>query len=155
MCPAKRGQQSDRGETLLELIVAVAVLGVCAVAIGAGIALSVHTSAVHRRQALADSWLHDAAETLQTKYDSSCTPNYVNSLPPDPDASLATNAFGTPSITVTFWDQNTLAFDLPTCPSDPSTHLPQDPGAQLISIQLRAPDGSVKEALSFVLRRSS
>jgi type II secretory pathway pseudopilin PulG len=43
----------DRGESLLELIVAILILGTCVVAIGTGIALSIKISDVHRGQAIA------------------------------------------------------------------------------------------------------
>src|SRR4051812_50183943 len=93
----------ERGDTLLELIIAIAILGVCVVAIGAGITLSVKTSSIHKDQATAQAFLHNYAETIQSSY-TACTggsaPNYVSIGPlARPDAS-----WSNPTATVKFWD---------------------------------------------------
>jgi type II secretory pathway pseudopilin PulG len=58
--------EGDRGETLLELIVAITILGVCVVAIASGIALSVKVSAIHRQQSTAGAYVRNYAEALET-----------------------------------------------------------------------------------------
>src|SRR3954468_6166662 len=55
----------DRGETLLELMISLAILGVAVVTIAAGIALSIKTSDVHRKEVTASAYARDFAEALQ------------------------------------------------------------------------------------------
>ena len=55
---ARHRVEGERGETLLELLVSITILGVCVVAIASGIAVSVRISAIHRSQATASDWLH-------------------------------------------------------------------------------------------------
>lgn len=55
----------DRGETLIELIVAIAILGIAAVAIMAGFQLSIQASTIGRNQATSDAVVRTAAEAIQ------------------------------------------------------------------------------------------
>ena len=137
----------DRGETLIELVVALGVLGVCVIAIGTTVALSVKVSSVHRFQATAQAFLHNYAETIQGTY-TACSggvaPNYVSI-----DSLAAPNAgFNAPSATVKFWDPATSSFDLTSCPAT-------DPGLQQVTLTLSTPDGTVNEALETVVRSTS
>src|SRR4051794_38013316 len=108
----------ERGETLLELVIAIVILGVCVVAIGSGIAVSVKVSGIHRDQSTAGAFLHNYAETLQAPSayapcTSASTPNYVTNL------SLAPpGAFQSPTATVTYWNNSTSQFGTTTtCPA--------------------------------------
>src|SRR5690242_6225411 len=56
----------DRGETLIELALTIAIVGICAVAIGAGMAASIKISDIHRKQAIASEYLHNYGEALQS-----------------------------------------------------------------------------------------
>lgn len=72
----------DRGETLLELIIAVAILGIAVVAIVGGIGTSILMSDIHRKQATAGAYVRDYAEAVESfvaagNYDASATPNYT------------------------------------------------------------------------------
>jgi len=60
---------SDRGETLVELLIAIAILGVAGVAILAGMAFSVQASTINRNQAGGGAYLRSAAEAIQKKVD--------------------------------------------------------------------------------------
>ena len=62
--------RSDAGETLVELLVAIAILGVGGVAVLAGLQLSVKTSDVHRREATGGAYVRSFAEAIQTHVDS-------------------------------------------------------------------------------------
>lgn len=59
----------DQGETLIELVVAVAILGVAAVAILSGLMLSIRTSSAHRGEATSGSYVRSWAEAIQTSVD--------------------------------------------------------------------------------------
>ena len=66
----RRTQQSDdRGETLVELIVTIAILGVAGAAILAGLMASVQTSVLHRNDATGGAYVRSFAEAIQTFVD--------------------------------------------------------------------------------------
>ncbi len=56
----------DTGETLIELIIAMAIMGVTVVAIVGGIATTILMSDVHRKQATAGSYVRSYAEAVGT-----------------------------------------------------------------------------------------
>jgi type II secretory pathway pseudopilin PulG len=57
-------RRSDRGETLLELLVALSIMSIAVVTIIGAIATSVRLSDVHRRQTIARGYLTEFAETI-------------------------------------------------------------------------------------------
>ena len=65
------GWRSDRGETLIELVVSVAILGVAGVAILSGLLLSVRSSAVQAKQASGGAYVRSFAEAIQSYVDGS------------------------------------------------------------------------------------
>lgn len=143
-----RLRRDDRGETLLELVVTIAILGVCVVGIGAGIALSVKISSIHRDQATADAFLHNYAETLQNSYtpcSAGTTPDYVSigSLAPP-------SGFAAPTATVKFWNPSgsPASFSSASCPAS-------DPGLQQVTLSLNSSDGFTTESLVVILRKST
>lgn len=143
----RRRVRGEQGETLLELIVAIAILGVCVVAIGSGIAMSVKISAIHRNQATASAFLHNYAEAVQGSYtpcSGAIPPNYVavGSLAPP------TNGFNAPTATVTFWDPTAVSFNTGSCPG-------ADPGLQQVTLNLASSDGLVTESLVVVVRKTT
>jgi prepilin-type N-terminal cleavage/methylation domain-containing protein len=64
-------QRSDRGETLIELVVAVAILGIAAVAILGGLMVSIRTSVMHRNDATGGAYVRSFAEAIQNAVDNS------------------------------------------------------------------------------------
>lgn len=63
--------RDDRGETLIELIVSVAILGVAGVAILTGLMVSVRSSVQHRNEATGGAYVRSFAEAIQNHVDSS------------------------------------------------------------------------------------
>ena len=59
----------DRGETLVELMIAIAIIGNAAVAILGGLILSVKTSTVHRNEATGGAYVRSFAEAVQNHVD--------------------------------------------------------------------------------------
>lgn len=55
---------NDQGETLIELIMAVAIMGIAVVAIVGGIATSILMSDIHRKQATAGAYVRSYAEAV-------------------------------------------------------------------------------------------
>lgn len=138
----------DSGESLIELVATIAILGVCVVALGTGMALSVKISSIHRDQARAQAYLHNFAEAIQNQY-TTCSggapPNYVSL------ASLtAPPGFATPTAAVKFWDASAspASFTTAACPVT-------DPGLQRVTLGLRSADGFVSESLVVVVRKTT
>jgi type II secretory pathway pseudopilin PulG len=65
--------RSEQGETLVELVISIAILGIAGVAILAGMAFSVQASTINRNQAGGGAYLKSAAEAIQKDIDSSGT----------------------------------------------------------------------------------
>jgi type II secretory pathway pseudopilin PulG len=142
---ARLRRSAEQGETLLELVVAIAILGVCVVAIGAGVALSVRLSAIHRGQSTADTFLHNYAEAIQSGY-AKCSgtspPNYVTGL-------ATPTGFNTPTATVRFWDATQQSFNYQGSTNCPSA----DPGLQQVTLNLTSGNGYVSESLVVTVRQ--
>lgn len=139
-------QAGEQGETLLELVVSIAILGVCVVAIGSAIAISVLMSRVHRAQSVASEFLHNYAEAVQSAY-TACSggtpPNYVTV------ASLAApTGFSTPTASVKFWNPAASSFTTTSCPGT-------DPGLQQVTFTLSSADGTVSESVVTIVRSSA
>ena len=136
----------EQGETLLELIIAITILGVCVVAIGSGIALSITISAIHRNQASAQDSLHNYAEALQNLYTpctAASTPNYARSLVVPP-------GFAPPTVVVDYWIPTTGTFTTNhTCPAT------GDSGLQQVQLTLVSTAGNVSQSLVVALRSQS
>jgi type II secretory pathway pseudopilin PulG len=89
--------RDERGESLVELIVAIAVLAIAAVAILSGLMLSVKTSDQHRKEATGGAYVRSFAEAIQDHVDAtggyqSCAnaaPSYAAVEVPDLPASYA------------------------------------------------------------------
>lgn len=64
-----RRSRDERGETLVELLVSLAILGVAAVAILAGVFTSVKTSEIHKNEATGGAYVRSFAEAVQNSID--------------------------------------------------------------------------------------
>jgi Tfp pilus assembly protein PilV len=140
MCTRLR-KADERGESLLELVVAIFILGVCVIAIGSGIAGSIMISGLHRQQADASRILHNYAESLKAGSYSPCSADAGASytLPQQP-------GFDAPGLAVRYWDG--AGFQA-SCPA------PGDQGLQQVTISLEDTDLRVGQSLTIVLRRST
>lgn len=129
----------DRGDTLIEVIAAVFVLGIAAVAIVSAMTMSVKMSDYHRKQANASALLHNYAESLVAGY-RPCTSS--NSQP----YTLATQAgFTAPSVTVSYWTGS--SFGSTSCPAG------GDPGVQRVRLAVSSIDSRASESLTVVVRQ--
>lgn len=131
---ARRRVGGERGETLLELIVAMGILGVAVVAIASGIAVSVAASRSHRDQANAGTYLHNYAEQVMSSY-TGCGAS-APSLP-------AKTGFQAPVLSIKYWTGT--AFGPDTCTTDP--------GLQQVTIKLTSSDTRVSQSLIVIVRK--
>lgn len=74
----RRRTLDERGETLVELMVAVAILGIAAVAILSGLILSVKASTVGSNQATGGTYVRSFAEAIQNHVDANGYANCAN-----------------------------------------------------------------------------
>jgi type II secretory pathway pseudopilin PulG len=136
-----RPASNDTGETLVELIIAVAIMGIVVVAIVGGIGTTLLMSDLHRKQATAGAYLRNYAETLQASY-APCTsgaPDYAALL------TAPVSGFSPPTATVRYWDTASSSFSS-SCP-------PTDSGLQQITLTLAAADSRATESLVVVVRQ--
>ncbi|MEU0093482.1 type II secretion system protein [Kribbella sp. NPDC006257] len=135
----------ERGETLVEILLAVAIMGIVAVALMAGLATSVLMSDIHRKQATAGTAVRDYAEALQNYV---ADGHYVdNCLSPAPYAlSSIVDSPGFHHLVVPgsirYWDGTTWQ---PTCTTDK--------GLQKLTVRAYTDDGRASEQLVVVLRK--
>jgi type II secretory pathway pseudopilin PulG len=132
--PASPSVRDERGETLLELIVALGILGIAVVAVASGIAVSVVASGRHRDEANAGTYLHNYAEQVSARY-TSCGAS-APSL-------AAQTGFQAPSLSIKYWAGT--AFGPSSCTTDP--------GLQQVTIRLTSSDTRVSESLVVVVRK--
>jgi Tfp pilus assembly protein PilE len=143
----------DRGESLIELVVAVTILGVAVVAIVAGLGTSVLMSDVHRKQATAGVTVRDYAEAVENAV---VAGGYVACANADGHDYAAPSGFAVPAgysrsvvagpggQPLAYWNgsgwQN-------TCPAAGDT------GLQQLTVQVASADGRASERLVLVLRK--
>jgi type II secretory pathway pseudopilin PulG len=141
--PARR-QRDDRGETLVELLISLTILGTTVVALVAGIGTSIVVSDTHRKEAVAGAVVRSYAEAIESSVNAGAT-SYV-ACP-----TLATYGSGfvaptgyTPAVTaVTYW--NGTGFDATSCSADF--------GVQQLSLKVTSADARATERLVLVIRR--
>jgi type II secretory pathway pseudopilin PulG len=135
--------RTDRGETLLELLVAVVLMGIALVAVVGGLATSILVSDVHRKQATAGASVRDYAEALAKVVAGG---GYIPCAAPA--AYTSTPGFDVPTgfskttTAVRYWTGSAWAGSCGT-----------DSGLQQLSIQVASNDGRATERLVIVLRR--
>lgn len=154
-------RSDDGGETLVELIVAVVILGITAVSIVGGIGVSILMSDIHHKQATAGAAVRDFAEKVESFI---AAGGYVNCAT---TAAYSASQVGyvapagyTPAVTsVTYWEdatttpaQATPAFYGPSCPTK-TNGVPGDSGLQKVALKVSSADGRDSESLAIVLRK--
>lgn len=144
MSGRRRYARSERGETLVEVLVAVAILGTAGVAVLAGLQLSVTTSDIHRKQSTAGAYVRNYVETVQ---DWVAEGNYVRCGDPG-DYSPSTVGYAVP-------DRYDAGHDTPVPVAGDGTTLPcgSDAGVQRVRFTLTSEDGRAEEELTVVIRR--
>ncbi len=137
-----RRSGSERGETLIELLITVMILGTAVVALVGGLVLAVRVSAMHREQATAGAAVRAFAEALQSHVAATPT-GYLDCADETAYDGIYTGAPAgyVPEVTaVAYW--NGAAF-VSTCTTDT--------GVQRVSLRVTSQNAS--ETLDVVLRK--
>jgi prepilin-type N-terminal cleavage/methylation domain-containing protein len=137
----------DRGDTLIELLVAMVVMGIAVVAVTGGVAVSIRMSDIHRKQAQAGALIRDFAEAVENAVQLSPSAYVACAAAGAYDSyyTLPGSAFTVAAPTpVRYWDSATSTFTN-TCTTDS--------GVQQLSLRINSADNSVSETLVIVIRK--
>jgi Tfp pilus assembly protein PilV len=133
---------NDRGETLLELLITVVIMGVAVVALVGGIATSIRMSDIHRKQAAAGAYVRAYAEEIETRVAASPSTYSPCALTYPAFTALVGNSTYTANITaITYWNGSVFSG---TCTTDT--------GVQKVSLSVTAGD-TVAETLDVIIRK--
>jgi Tfp pilus assembly protein PilV len=140
----RRRIRDEHGESLLELLIAITIMGIAVVAIMAGLTTSILMSDIHRKQATAGTAVRDYAEALQNFV---AADNYVACATP---ASYALPGFAVPAGyaktvvagSMKYWNGTSWQSSCST-----------DLGLQQLAVQVASSDARATEQVVVVLRR--
>lgn len=128
----------DGGYTLVEMLLAVAILGLGVLTVVGGMMTSILVSDLGRRSADGQGALRAYAEAVANDTYSNCASSY-------PAAGFSAPIGFSTSLTVSYWVPSTTSFS-PTCPAT-------DSGLQRIRLTLTATDGRGSESVLVAKRR--
>lgn len=130
----------DRGETLLELVVALAILGIAVVAVVGGLSAAVMLTDVHRKQAAAGVAVRDYAEAMEAAV---ATGHYTACAVPTPVTFTPPTGYTSSVVDFRWW--NGAAWQATPCTSDT--------GLQRVTVEVKSTDQRAVERLDVVLRK--
>jgi prepilin-type N-terminal cleavage/methylation domain-containing protein len=153
---------SDRGDTLIEVLIALMIIGIGVVALMSGLAASVTGSAVHKNLATTDVALKSAAETAYyTIEQQQPTPLFAQCAAVSGTSYNGTAIpFNVPanfsvSLSVQYWNQLTQKFEATTQTAQACQNTANDQsGYQLLTVQVKG-DGKLPATLQVGLRNPS
>lgn len=137
----------DRGESLTELLVAVAIMGVAVVVLLGALGTSIRISGIHRGQAVAGADVRAFAEAVEGAINRSPSAYAACAAPATYTAATAFTPHPTYVATITavrYWNETTF---VTTCTTATDT------GVQLVSLEVRNGDGSAVERLHVIVRK--
>lgn len=144
---ASRSRPRDGGESLVELLVSMTILGIAGTAVLGGVGIASSTSALHRTQAQAQNLIRNWAEDVSDRTYTSCV-TVGDFAATKPDLTGAQYSGYTATVGgVAYW--NGAAF-VASCPAP-------DLGLQRVTLRLGTPQslgiGGFTQSLDVVVRR--
>jgi prepilin-type N-terminal cleavage/methylation domain-containing protein len=148
--PVPRRRADERGETLVEVLVAVVILGIAGVAITAALGLTVKVSDIHRKETTGGAYVRSFAEAIESYV---ATPGVTNYKPCAGanayKVGAVTSALGLPSGFTATQDAaksvSTTGVVAAGCSSDT--------GVQQLTLHIKSADNRADETLTIVLRK--
>jgi type II secretory pathway pseudopilin PulG len=136
----------ERGETLLELLIGLAIMSIAVVAVIGGLVSSILVSDIHRKQSTAGAAVRDYAENVEkyvagTGY-TACASS--SSYAPGAVGFSAPSGYTASAVTVRYWSGTAWGS---SCTG------PTDLGLQQLTVQVASADTRATEQLVLVLRR--
>lgn len=135
-------KRDERGESLLELLMAVSIMGIAVVAIVGGLLAGILMTDIHRKQATAGMYVRDYAEAIATEV----------AAPEGYRACAEAGSYGTefsaaegftPAVvSIRYWDGSAWQ---PECGTDS--------GLQQLTLQVRSADERATERVVIVVRK--
>jgi prepilin-type N-terminal cleavage/methylation domain-containing protein len=145
----RQSMGSEEGFSLAEILVTIAIVAITFTAILGGLMTSITASALQRNEATADTVARSAAEWVKDNslaYNSSASCDGTSSYSP---SGSWTSGFSVKIVQVKYWTGTTPIAGTPSsifkCPG-------ADHGLQLITIQVKSPDGQVTEMVQIIKR---
>jgi type II secretory pathway pseudopilin PulG len=142
-----RTTPDERGETLLELLIAVVIMGITVVAVIGGLATSIKISDIHRKQATAGAAVRSWAEAIENYVAST---SYIDCA--GRDAYKPSVVGYLPSLPVGYTWSQTAATSWDGSSSNWVSCV-SDNGYQKVLLSVTSPDLRVTETLDIVLRK--
>jgi type II secretory pathway pseudopilin PulG len=143
-------RDNDRGETLIELLVAIAIMGIAVVTIIGATATAIHLSDIHREQAKAGAFLREFAERIEGQVAAPTTGYKLCAVAGDYSGpsvyTPADTSFNATATNVQVWGVS--GGWLPSGAGCTGDH-----GVQRVSLQVTHPADNVTEKLDIVIRR--
>lgn len=146
-----RQLRSDAGDTLVEVLVTIVIMGLAVTAIVGGVATSILVSAVNREQATAGVIIRDYAEAIisaNTPYVACAVASSYAATVTVPSGWSQPVVLNAGAHLIQYWQSNGSGGGsfVSTCPSP-------DQGAQSMWLQVSSPDGRDVETLQIVKRK--
>ena len=137
----------ERGETLVEVLITITIVGIAFTGILAGLATAINLSGRHRGQANADVVLVSAAESVKSQAYAPCPGVTTTSYNPTQGVTLP-SGWAASNIEITSVKKwNGTAF-VASCPA-------ADGNLQLVTITATTPDNKSTESVEVVKRKTS
>jgi type II secretory pathway pseudopilin PulG len=147
----------DRGETLVELLMTIVIMGIAVVSIVGGLVTAIQMSDVHRKQATGGAYAQDYAESVD-RYVAAGHYAACAGQPGQPDytAAFASVAlpvgYQAPVASYRYWDP-TWAPGSSVSPWLTTCSVATDQGLQQVTVQVQSNDGRATERAVVVVRR--
>jgi type II secretory pathway pseudopilin PulG len=142
----RRRTRSEDGETLVELLISVSILGIAVVGIVAGMATALTASDANRKQGVVEAQLRNFAEAVTDPsapyVECATTGSYAN-----PPGFALPAGYSATVTSVRYFDGNGSPGFTGSCPSNP------DNGVQVITVRIQSSDERALKSLTFAKRR--